>query len=409
MAIVRVIASSVVAHAALLAVLAAFVDGAPRLVAAKRAPSVELVEPIRSVEPIEVVMIPPAVTTPPLAIATSVVAPSSVPSSVPRSRPDGPPTTQTAIATTMPSIVEVPPGTAVPSPSEPMGTGHGWNMRRPDGPKGPDLVIHEDVPHEAPTEQPAPKTESKLQQDGTGYVAPDLVTTMHVSPDGRASFVDKPDIEVHVTIPTPSLKGIGDHLRAWYRDPYAQTRARKYQDMPRHEQAVPGGWDAGAGGDTNIDGSLKQPEQAPRVTDGTVPLIGGTLDITSWLHRKFIGDPYSSRKRVLLDGTQAERAQIRANHTREQLDHSAQLMQSNVARIFSELHDPAERRAALFALWDECAEGDGAAGEAGQRARAMVIGAIRTRLSGAADRFSVEEIASLDAKRTSEQHFVPYD
>ena len=74
-----------------------------------------------------------------------------------------------------------------------------------------------------------------------------------------------------------------------------------------------------------------------------------------------------------------------------------------------EIRTPAEQRLALFALWDECAEGEGAAGEAGQRARAMVIGAIRGRLSGPPDSFSAEEIAALDAKRTSTQHFAPYD
>jgi hypothetical protein len=63
----------------------------------------------------------------------------------------------------------------------------------------------------------------------------------------------------------------------------------------------------------------------------------------------------------------------------------------------------------LFALWDECAEGEGSAGEAGNRARAIVIGAIRARLSGASNRFTAEEIAALDAKRTSVQHFVPYE
>jgi hypothetical protein len=180
--------------------------------------------------------------------------------------------------------------------------------------------------------------------------------------------------------------------------------------MPRHEQAVPGGWDAGAGGDTNIDGSIKQPEElARRPSNGTVPIAGGKLDITSWLHRKYVGDPYASRKRVLLDGTHAERAQIRAKYTREQLDHSAVIMQRNVDRIWSEITDPAERRAALFALWDECAEGEGAVGEAGDRARAIVIGTIRGRLSGAPDSFTHDEIAALDAKRTSVQHFVPYE
>ncbi len=415
MAIARVIIGSLVAHAAVLAMLDALVDGAPPRTPT-RPPVIELVEPLPEPAPIEVAIVEPPVDIARVEPRTEV----AVARSADRSR--SAPTTTAEIATTTPSAIETPSSTgdaptgtgdAPPAIDAPVGT-HSIRMRGRGRLGGPDLTLHEDVAHEAPRVETAPRSEKKLQQRGTEYVVPDLVTTMHVSRDGRASFEDKPDIEVHVLLPNPDLKqtarDLGNHLAAWYRDPYAQKNARRVQDMPRHEQAVPGGWDAGAGGDTNIDGSIKQPDELPRrPSNGIVPVIGGKLDITSWLHRKFIGDPYASRKRALLDGTRDQRAEIRRTYTREQLAQSAVTMKRNVDRVFRELRDAGQRRLALFALWDECAEGEDEAGEAGQRARAIVIGAIRGRLSGEPDRYAPEEIAALDAQRTSRQHFVPYE
>lgn len=425
MAIARFVIGSLVAHAVVFAALVLLVDERSPAKHTKRTPAVELVEPVTE---IAVVVVPPE---PP------VIAPAPTEHAKSRSRVPAP-----AIATTLrseetiateptaptePTEPTEPSGATAPTastepteptdpteptepsgatgPIAPTGPGRSMNMRARGG--GPDLAIHADVLHEEAPVTPQVKADKKLQQNGTEFVVPDLVTTMHVSRDGRARFVDKPDMTVEIRIPMPpSAKEIGDHLHKWYRDPYAQKFARRYQDMPRHEQAVPGGWDAGAGGDANVDGSIKGPEQQPRATGGTVPLIGGKLDITSWLHRKLIGDPYASRKRVLLDGTHEERARVRERYTREQLDDSAITMQKNVDRVFRAVRDPAARRATLFALWDECAEGDGDAGAAGQRARAIVIGAIRGRLG---DRYSGDEIAALDAQRTSVQHFAPYD
>jgi hypothetical protein len=404
MAIARVIVGSLVVHAAVLVLLDVFVDGTPRASATKRPPMIEIVEPLVEVEvaPVEIALVvPPAPAVAPARIARAPIA----------SRPRAAAPATTAISTSAPA--ELPAqATETPSadPPAPVGPGRSMNMRARG--TGPDLTVHQDVPHETAPRATETTSESKLRPDGTDYVVPDLVTTMHVSQDGRARFHDKPDIEVKVRIPRPpSMKQIGDHLQRWYRDPYAQKNARRYQDMPRHEQAVPGGWDAGAGGDTHIDGRIKAPEELPGGLDsasrGSVPLIGGKLDITSWLHRKFIGDPYSSRKRVLLDGTHEERAKIRERYTKEQLDDSAITMRKNVERVFHELRDPAMRKAALFALWDECAEGEGPDGEAGERARAIVIGAIRGRLVGEAG-YTSEEIVAFDTARTSLQHFAPY-
>ena len=127
----------------------------------------------------------------------------------------------------------------------------------------------------------------------------------------------------------------------------------------------------------------------------------------AWLHRKFIGDPYASRK--LIDTTRDARAQLGSNHRRDQRDRASELAQRNVDALWRATIEPAERRAALFAMWDECIETEGPDGEAGERARAIVIGSIRAKLpAGSPGAFTPDEIAELDASRTSRQHFAPY-
>jgi hypothetical protein len=84
-------------------------------------------------------------------------------------------------------------------------------------------------------------------------------------------------------------------------------------------------------------------------------------------------------------------------------------MRQNLERLWASTRDPAARRRALFELWDECGEGSGPLGEAGQSARGQVIGWIAVHLpAGSADAFTAGEIASLDAHRSSKQHFAPY-
>jgi hypothetical protein len=84
-------------------------------------------------------------------------------------------------------------------------------------------------------------------------------------------------------------------------------------------------------------------------------------------------------------------------------------VQRNLETLWRTTTDPAQRRLALFALWDECDEGESSRGEAGERARTMVIGWIRAKLpEGSPDAFTADEIAKLDAARSSRQHFVPY-
>src|SRR5437588_671770 len=80
-----------------------------------------------------------------------------------------------------------------------------------------------------------------------------------------------------------------------------------------------------------------------------------------------------------------------------QLAASAELMRRNLEALWKATANPDERHAVLFELWDECAEGEGPIGDAGQRARAEVIGWIRAKLPqdhpGA---FTAAELQALD-------------
>jgi hypothetical protein len=218
---------------------------------------------------------------------------------------------------------------------------------------------------------------------------------MHVDRDGRASFDDEGDGEFHIGLPIPtSRKALGQMLEGWAKDPYAQTEAPPIQDLPQHEQAVPGGWDSGsraAGGGGGGGG------------------VGGGFDITAWAMKKAGMDPYQARKQKLLEETYDERAEQRAVHTADQLDHADQLVRKNLARLWTATTDAAERRLALFEMWDECEEGEGRRAEAGHAARKQIDGWIRAKLPATgADAYTVDELAELNAKRRSTQRFDPY-
>jgi hypothetical protein len=264
----------------------------------------------------------------------------------------------------------------------------------------------------------------------TGRIAPagregridDAVARFKVHGDGTVDIADKPDIDWkwQVPLPTPgrilgAAKELGDDIDAWRKDPYRDTRVGKMQDLPRHIQAVPGlceHWGDGMCDAVEPDTGTRRKPKIERSLSGDgviIPIIGGKTDITGYLYRKFAGDPYASRKLKLLDDTRAERVESGRAFRAKQLASSAELMANNLASLWATTTDAAARREALFELWDECVEGDGEAGAAGERARLMVIGWIGARLPrGGEGAFSDDDIARLDRKRASRQHFAPY-
>lgn len=264
----------------------------------------------------------------------------------------------------------------------------------------------------------------------TGKIAPagregridDVVATFKVHGDGTVDISDEKDIDWKWRVPIPTRRSIlqgakelGDDIDAWRKDPYRDTRVGKMQDLPRHLQAVPGLCeDYGDGMCDAVDpetGTLRKPKVERSLSgDGVIiPIIGGKTDITGYLYRKFAGDPYASRKLKLLDDTRAERVESGAAFRAKRLAKSAELMANNLASLWAGTTDPAARRQALFELWDECVEGDGEVGAAGERARVMVIAWIGAQLPrGGEGAFSDDDIARLDRKRASHQHFAPY-
>jgi hypothetical protein len=267
------------------------------------------------------------------------------------------------------------------------------------------------------TPPPAPHVSGKLKsQPGGRAVIYDAVTTVDVERDGSAHFRDKSDFDIHFHLPIPSLhflrdperawrefkEGLGDQIETWYKDPYAEVRKGPATELPEHMQAVPGQCD-----DWLTSSVGCEPEPLPSPSG----IIEGKADLTAYAMRKLhVGDPYASRKRKLLDETFEERAAQGGEFRGDQLARAAELMRRNLDRLWAATLDPRERRVALFALWDECAEGDGPLGEAGERARAEVIGWIRTRLpAGTRDAYTPDEIAQLSRGRGSSQRFEPYE
>jgi hypothetical protein len=126
--------------------------------------------------------------------------------------------------------------------------------------------------------------------------------------------------------------------------------------------------------------------------------------------RAFGIDPYASAKLQWLDKTRDERAAIGLANRKYDLAHSAQFMQQNLAWLWAKTTDPAERKQALFELWDEVAEtGDDELVQGGAAARAYLIGFVRSHLPrGTANAFTADELAKLNAHRTSHEKFAPY-
>lgn len=260
-----------------------------------------------------------------------------------------------------------------------------------------------------------PHNERLENAPGGRGVIRDPVAIIDVEKDGYAHINATPDVDIHFHVPLPSLHSIryseqaihdfendlGQGLRAWYADPTKSMRKGPATELPEHLKAVPGQCDQ--------YGALNcEPEPMPATPTGNI--ASGKMDLTAYLAKKLgVGDVYSTRKRKLLDSTIDERAQRGELYRSQQLKRAPELVRRNLVALWAATTDPAERREALFAMWDECAEGEGSLGEAGELARKEVIDWIVAYLPrGSAGAYSDADIARLSAHRTSKQAFDPY-
>ena len=156
--------------------------------------------------------------------------------------------------------------------------------------------------------------------------------------------------------------------------------------------------------DIQPDGTVAIKDKPGFVFEG----MGGRFDIMDMIMRAHGADPYAWPKLHFLDKTRDERAAIGRAYRSAQLGRSAQLMRANIDRLWATTRDPRARRDGLFELWDDCAEtGDAELLEGADAARRMVIDEIRARLRGA-DAYTADELARLNAHRTSIAPFAPY-
>jgi hypothetical protein len=405
----RVLLVSAVAHAALAAVLSQIVVEGKRVV----------VERPPEADPIEVAFIDLAPAPAPAPVAAPAPAPAAQGSST------GQPRGGATSAAASESIASTATTSAT---GEQKLDGHGSSLMRMRGPElGLDPGLAQRI---AESGTRAPEVETKIsgkltKEPGGRAAIYDTVTTVEIEQDGTAHFHDKPDIDIKLKLPIPNIdveamrQDLGKLLTEWYADPYASTRFGRTQDLSNINLAVPGACDSwgSVACDDPLAPARERYAREQKKTGGS--LLGGNADITAYVHRKFVGDPYASRKRKLLDDTRDERAKMRSDFRDQQLVRSGELIGRNLARLEAAKLSPIEKRAALFELWDECTEPSGVAeegnedadevGQAGQRARAQVIGWIRSHLpQGSPDAYSDEEIASLNARRSSKQPFEPY-
>ncbi len=135
---------------------------------------------------------------------------------------------------------------------------------------------------------------------------------------------------------------------------------------------------------------------------------GLSFDVTDAMMRRHGIDPYSSAKLRLMDRTRDQRVAIGQEYRREQLSHSAELMQANVQRAWTMTSDLHARKQGLFELWDECAEtGEPEVIAGGDAARDYVIRFIQVKLTGA-NAYTPDELGRLNAGRHSKAVFAPY-
>jgi hypothetical protein len=319
--------------------------------------------------------------------------------------PASPASTAEPIATT------TEPGTAEPTTSEPSGPSRNryLDMRRNQVDlhlPGHDFDNSDWVPKGTDAQQPIES--GRLKQNGAGFQSHEGQVIATVAPDGTVKLGSQKNFHAHVAL--PSAHELGDVLQAWYYDPNKPVGTLAPEHPPEDLQmgngevvSVPAHGPAveipGAHGPSKIS------------DDGTVPILGGSFDVTDAFMRRHGQDPYASAKLAYLDSTRDERVQIGLKHKSEQLSHVAELMQKNLVRAWS-IPDLAARKQALFEMWDECIEGGGAEEmqAASTQARNLVVAFIRSRLpAGSANAFTASELIAFNRTKQSKAAFSPYE
>ena len=134
-----------------------------------------------------------------------------------------------------------------------------------------------------------------------------------------------------------------------------------------------------------------------------------TLDLTDFVMRRRHEDPYRYEKAKFLASTFDERVQMRLVYRDEEMEAALGQLPSHLHSVWYKPTSLAERKRALFELWDECDEDDEGVKPGAGKARAIILDFVRDHLpANGRFGFSAEELASLNADRASRARFDPY-
>ncbi|AKF07080.1 hypothetical protein DB32_004229 [Sandaracinus amylolyticus] len=137
---------------------------------------------------------------------------------------------------------------------------------------------------------------------------------------------------------------------------------------------------------------------------GTAFGIGGTFDTQGAAMRAAGQDPNLAERLRFLEETEELRDRLTDAHAARERAAALSRLRARVRRIWAGSGPAADRRRALFALWDDASED-----EVGRTARDAIERFVREELpEGSADAYSDGELEQLNASRVSAERFAPY-
>lgn len=142
-------------------------------------------------------------------------------------------------------------------------------------------------------------------------------------------------------------------------------------------------------------------------TSGVGSSSGYTMrfDINDALERAAGNDPHWPERRWFLKHTEALRIEMERQHAARESVTGLIALRKRMQAIWNDrTNRAAQRRAALFALWDGCSED-----RQGQSARDAIVEFIRRHLGASSEnRFKEHELAEFNRRRASRAPFSPY-
>jgi hypothetical protein len=129
------------------------------------------------------------------------------------------------------------------------------------------------------------------------------------------------------------------------------------------------------------------------------------FDVNDAIQRSSGQDPYRAEREWFMNETEEVRDRL-ASRAGERIAREAlNGLDDRMRRVWASSRAAADRRRALFEMWDECAED-----ETGAEARRRIVSFIRRELAeGSADEFRTDELTRLNRTRTSRARFEPYE